>query len=207
MRASSKFAALALAFVALAAPLAGQSPISLGLVIDNSGAMRDQRKAMLDAVQTVLDLSNPPDEFFMFGFSDQVYLDQAFTSDTKKIGQALDKTESHSFARIGKALSQALDYAKQHHKNTKTALLLIARGDDDPDRQNTNDVTRKAREYGIPIYCVGLLQGEDSSLRKDARQLLDALAKDSGGTAYYPKGSGEIDQVIHLFIRQLRNAD
>jgi len=192
--------------VTFAAPVRAQeeAPISLGLVIDNSGGMRDQRKAMLDAVQTVFDLSNPPDEFFVMEFSDQVYLDQAFTSDPNKIGEALDKAEFHSFARIGSALTLALDYAKQRHKNAKTALLLITRGDDDPNRQAVNDLTRKAREDGIPIYCVGLLQGEDSGLRKEARRLLDALAKDSGGIAYYPNGSGEEDQMVHQLLRQLR---
>ncbi len=195
--------------VAFTAPVCAQAeaPISLGLVIDHSGGMRAQRKAMLDATQTVLDLSNPPDEFFVVGFSDQVFLDQGFTSDPKKIGQALDKSESRSFARIGNALGLALDYAKQHHKNAKTALLLITRGDDDPNSQTVNELTHRAREDGVPIYCFGFLQGEDSSLRREARRLLDTFAKDSGGAAYYPNGSGEVDQMIHLFFRQLRGAD
>lgn len=94
-RAKATAALLAVALtVAVAVPACAQqeAPISIGFVIDNSGAMRDQRRLLLDAVNTVLDASNPPDEFSVLGFNDKAYLDQEFTSDPKKIGQPLDKT-------------------------------------------------------------------------------------------------------------------
>src|SRR5947209_1968754 len=50
-------------------------PVSMGLVIDNSGSMRDKRPQVNAAALTLVKTSNPQDEAFVVNFNDDFYLD------------------------------------------------------------------------------------------------------------------------------------
>ena len=59
-------------------------PVSMGIVIDNSGSMREKRGKVEDAAMALVKASNPQDEVFIVNFNDEAYLDVDFTSDVKK---------------------------------------------------------------------------------------------------------------------------
>src|SRR5258708_1057284 len=69
-------------------------PVSMGIIIDNSGSMRDKRVKVNAASLALVKESNPQDEVFIFNFNDDVYLDQPFTNDIKKLEEALDKYDT-----------------------------------------------------------------------------------------------------------------
>ena len=75
-------------------------PVSLGLVIDNSGSMRTKRSRVNKAALTFVKTSNPEDEVFLINFNDQVYIDQDFTENPDDLTDALD----HIYARGGTCL-------------------------------------------------------------------------------------------------------
>src|SRR5262249_18609974 len=58
-------------------------PISLGLIIDNSGSMREKRQGVESSALALVRDSNPQDEAFVVNFNDEAYLDTDFTSDIK----------------------------------------------------------------------------------------------------------------------------
>jgi Ca-activated chloride channel family protein len=64
-------------------------PVAMGIVIDNSGSMRDKRDKVNQAVLNLIRASNPQDEIFVVNFSQNYYLDQDFTSDPGLLGRAL----------------------------------------------------------------------------------------------------------------------
>ena len=77
-------------------------PVSMGLVIDNSGSMRSKRAGVEAATLTLVKDSNPQDESFVVNFNDEPYLDQDFTSDipTPPEGAGADRREGrHRHAR------------------------------------------------------------------------------------------------------------
>ena len=60
-------------------------PVAMGIVIDNSGSMREKRDQVNKAALNLVRSSNPQDQVFVVNFSDEYYLDQEFTSDIKKL--------------------------------------------------------------------------------------------------------------------------
>src|SRR5713226_6666601 len=69
-------------------------PVSMGIIIDNSGSMRDKRLKVATASMALVKASNPQDEMFIVNFNDDAYLDQPFTSENKKLEEALEKIDS-----------------------------------------------------------------------------------------------------------------
>ncbi|MGA3227230.1 MAG: VWA domain-containing protein, partial [Acidobacteriaceae bacterium] len=55
-------------------------PISLGILVDNSGSMRTKRQAVNASALDLVHASNPDDESFVVNFSDEAYIDQDFTA-------------------------------------------------------------------------------------------------------------------------------
>jgi VWFA-related protein len=68
-------------------------PVSMGIVIDNSGSMRDKRAKVAAASLDLVKASNPQDEVFIVNFNDDAYLDQPFTNDLKKLETALERID------------------------------------------------------------------------------------------------------------------
>jgi len=85
-------------------------PVAIGIVIDNSGSMRDKRPAVNQAAINLVRASNPQDEVFIVNFNDEYYLDQDFTSNLNQLREGLDRIES----RGGTALYDALVASADH---------------------------------------------------------------------------------------------
>ncbi len=69
-------------------------PVSLGIVIDNSGSMRDKRSAVNQAALNLVRASNPQDLVFVVNFNDEYYLDQDFTNSISQLQEALERIEA-----------------------------------------------------------------------------------------------------------------
>jgi Ca-activated chloride channel family protein len=69
-------------------------PVAMGIVIDNSGSMRDKREKVNHAVLNLIRASNPQDEIFVVNFSQNSYLDQDFTSDVNLLQAALHQVST-----------------------------------------------------------------------------------------------------------------
>jgi VWFA-related protein len=181
------------------------APVSIGVVIDDGGGMREKQALVSDAVLTLLDGSYPEDELFIVHFKAKAYLDQEFTSDKDTLFEALRRTDYAGPSAMRDAVGDALDYAKNHGKQKRRVLLVITDGDDTVSHETTESLVRKARESAIAIYCIGLLKGEDGRTRQSARRDFKALADGSGGIGYFPKNKAEVDRIIREFLRELRS--
>jgi VWFA-related protein len=178
-------------------------PVALGIVIDNSGSMREKRDRVNKAALNLVRASNPQDQVFIVNFNDEYYLDQDFTSDIKKLQEALDKVE----ARGGTALYDALvaswsDYLKKNAKLQKKVLLVVTDGEDNESRETLEDTIRRlSEENGPTVYAIGLL-GEEKERR--ARRALKMLAERTGGIAFLPKTLGEVDEISRTVAHDIR---
>jgi len=61
------------------------SPVSIGLIIDDSGSMIDKRQKVAAAALSLVRASHPDDEVFILHFNEKAYLDCDFTSDRAKL--------------------------------------------------------------------------------------------------------------------------
>jgi Ca-activated chloride channel homolog len=179
-------------------------PVDLGIVIDNSGSMREKRDQVNKAALNLVRASNPQDQVFVVNFNDEFYLDQDFTSDINKLRQALEKVES----RGGTALYDALvaswsDYLKRDTKLPKKILFVVTDGEDNASRSTLEETIRHlSEENGPTVYAIGLL-GEEKERR--ARRALQTLSERTGGIAFLPKTLGEVDEISKTVAHDIRS--
>jgi len=185
-------------------------PVSLGLLIDSSGSMYDKRAAVNQASLDLVKLSNPQDEAFLVDFSDRTFVDQDFTSDIDKLQQGLSYVKTSGATAIYDALVASADYLTQNAKHPKQVLLIVTDGEDDASSATLDDAVRRIQDLDGPvIYCIGLLFGEDRkgegrSEARHAQRVLQALAEETGGQAYFPQSLKEVDPIAREVANDIR---
>ena len=180
-------------------------PVSMGIIIDNSGSMREKRPKVAAAAMELIKESNPQDEDFIVDFNDVAYLDAPFTSDSKKLEEALDKIDSKGGTAMRDAISMSIDYAKTEGKKSKKVLLVITDGNDNTSNETLEQLVRKAHQSEVLIYCIGLLSEEEPREARAAKRALSELATASGGLAYFPKSLSEVEAITPQIAHEIRN--
>lgn len=180
-------------------------PVSMGIIIDNSGSMREKRPKVAAAALELVKASNPQDEVFIVDFNDVAYLDAPFTNNLKKLEQVLDKIDTRGGTAMRDAISMSIDYAKESGKKTKKVLLVITDGNDNTSNETLEQLIRKARQSEVLIYCIGLLNEEEPREARAAKRALKALAEASGGLDYYPKTLSEVETITPQIAHEIRN--
>jgi Ca-activated chloride channel family protein len=186
-------------------------PLSMGLVIDNSGSMRNKRERVHSAALTFVRESNPDDETFIIAFDDGAYLQQDFTGSVGDLVDALDDLD----LRLGTALHDAIYLGVEHVKKgrlKKKAILVISDGEDTASIYDYPKVLAHVRKSNnIVIYAVGLLDEDQGgglfsrSPQKKAKQALTELAELTGGRAYFPKSLDEVETICRQLAKELRD--
>jgi Ca-activated chloride channel homolog len=181
-------------------------PVSMGMVIDNSGSMRTKRERVNKAALTFVRTSNPQDEIFLINFNDQVYIDQDFTKNQDDLRDVLEGID----ARGGTALYDAIYLSLEHireGKEDKKALLLISDGEDRDSRYKYETVLEFARESHASIFVIGLFdkEGERSRAQKKAAKHLEEIAEETGGKCYFPESADEVEAICTQVAHEIRN--
>ena len=181
-------------------------PVSMGLIIDNSGSMRDKRQKVEAAALALVKDSNPDDEVFVVNFNDEAFLDTPkMTNDVKVLEQALARIDSRGGTAMRDALRMSLDYLKEKGKRDKKVLVVVTDGNDNASGVSLESLVKAAQQSEVLIYAVGLLSEEERRDAKRAKRALDALTEATGGQAYYPKEVSEVDRIAHQVARDIRN--
>jgi VWFA-related protein len=180
-------------------------PVSLGLIIDNSGSMRDKRAKVAAAALDLVKDSNPADEVFIVNFNDEAFLDAEFTNDTTKMEQALSKIDSRGGTAMRDAIRMSIDHLKEGAKRDKKVLLVVTDGNDNASIISLENLVKEAQNSGVLLYAIGLLTEEERTEAKKAKRSLDALTEATGGEAFYPKELTDVDRIAHQVAHDLRN--
>jgi len=178
-------------------------PVSIGIVIDNSGSMRDKRPAVNQACLNLVRASNPQDQVFIVNFNDEYYLDQDFTSDIIKLEEGLEKIESRGGTALYDAVVASAQHLKKNTKLEKRVILVITDGEDNASRLSLEQSLRRLQEENGPtVYAIGIL-GEERQRR--AKRALTAMAEQTGGQAFFPKDLREVDDISREVAHDIRN--
>jgi VWFA-related protein len=181
-------------------------PVSLGIVIDNSGSMRDKRARVEAAAVRLVKASNPQDEVFVVNFNDEAYLDQPFTNDITKLEEGVARIDSRGGTALRDAVSMSIDYLKQEGKKDKKVLLVITDGNDTASSGITLEkLVEKIHRSEVLIYGIGILGKEDARDRKRAMRAIDAMTRASGGASYYPGDVSEVEMIAEQVAHDIRN--
>lgn len=182
-------------------------PISLGIIVDNSGSMRTKREAVNKSALDLVHSSNPEDESFVVNFSDEAYIDQDFTASIPKLREGLSHIDSKGGTALYDAVVASADYLTKNAKRTKQALLVITDGEDNASSTTLEETVRRIQDLQGPVvYCIGLLYADEGGGREvhRARRALEMLANETGGIAFFPKNLGQVDDVAAEVARDIR---
>ena len=184
-------------------------PVSLGLIIDNSGSMRDKRAKVEAASVALAKDSNPEDEAFVVNFNDEAFLDlphgKDFTSDIKELEEALTRIDSRGGTAMRDAIRMSIDHLKEKAHKDKKVLVVVTDGNDNSSVVSLENLVKAAQQSGVLIYSVGLLGEEERREAQRAQRALKSLAEATGGEAFFPKDVSEVDRIAHQVARDIRN--
>jgi VWFA-related protein len=183
-------------------------PVSIAIVVDNSGSMSRKRPAVNKSALDLIEASNPQDEAFVVNFSDEAFIDQDFTSDVNKLRDGLGHLESRGGTALYDAVVASADKLANDARRPKQVLILITDGEDNASTLNLEQTIRRVQQLSGPvIYSIGLLFGDEMSRSevRHARRALEMLSTETGGMAFFPKNIEQIDQISAEVARDIRN--
>lgn len=194
-------------------------PISYGLAVDNSGSLRAQLQGVIDAGKTIINSNKPGDETFIIRFIDssKIELKQDFTANKDSLIDTLDEfyIEGGQTAIID-AVYLAAEHTAEYKKGDdgdrrRRALIVVTDGEDRNSIYSQQQLFARLRETDVQIYVIGFvdeLDKEGGLIRKSSREkavnLLNKLATETGGRAFYPQSLSELPQIASEIVRDLR---
>jgi Ca-activated chloride channel family protein len=195
-------------------------PITYGLVVDNSGSLRSQIGQVIEAAKTIVSSNKPGDETFVVRFiaSDEIKILQDFTADKNALGDALDDMfiEGGQTAVID-AVYLAAEHASEWRKNDpaedkrRRALILVTDGEDRNSFYKRDQLFEAMKEQDVQIFVIGFVNELEKergfispSKRQKAVDLLDKMAKETGGRTFYPTSLAELPGIAEQITKDMR---
>jgi len=177
-------------------------PVSLGIIIDDSGSMSNKRSRVEAAALALVRASNPQDEVFIVNFNDEWYLDVPFTDDIHKMEQGIAKIDSRGGTAMRDAISASLDYMREKAKKDKKVLLVITDGNDNASNTSLEKIVGRSNQSDTLVYAIGLFAEEE---KHDAAKALSELTTATGGVAFYPKDVSEVQALAVEIAHDIRS--
>jgi len=179
-------------------------PVAMGIVIDNSGSMREKRNKVNQAALNLVRSSNPRDEVFIVNFNDEYYLDQDFTNDLLKLKEALEKIDARGGTALYDAVVASAEHLKRNARLEKKVLFVVTDGEDNASNENLEQAVKHLQEENGPqVYAIGILGQEEHPKR--AKRALEIIAQRTGGIAFFPQTLDEVDEISRTVAHDIRN--
>jgi Ca-activated chloride channel homolog len=180
-------------------------PVTVGLVIDNSGSMRPKRAEVITAALAFARASNTKDQIFVVNFNEHVSFglpaNTPFTGKTAQLEFALSKVVADGMTALYDAVAAALEHLKKGDRD-KQSLIVISDGTDNASRHNLARIMLLARQSEAIIYTIGIYDRDDPDRNPGS---LKQLAKATGGEAFLPGSVKNIVQICERIARDIRN--
>jgi Ca-activated chloride channel homolog len=183
------------------------APVSVGVIFDVSGSMSgDKIKRARDALSKFIQTSHNSDEYFLIAFNSRAQLLLDKTRDGNAVLDKLTFVQTRNNTALYDACYLGVEKV-QRGAHPKRALLLISDGQDNNSRYTFNELRRLLKESDVVLYGVGILSGNDagSSMGMEGQGVLDELASVSGGKAFFPRSSAEMDDIFEQIALELRH--
>jgi Ca-activated chloride channel family protein len=196
-------------------------PVNYGLVVDNSGSIRTQLEKVIEASHTMIAANKPDDASFVIRFtsSDKIEILQDFTKNKQDLNDAIDnmfpepgQTAILDAVMLGAERASQYEKEKRREDKSRRALVLITDGEDRDSYYKEEEVFRNLRESDVQIYVIGFVnelpKDDGGFIKKSSRdkaiKLLNRLAEETGGKAYYPNSVSELPDIARQISNELR---
>lgn len=180
-------------------------PISLGLIVDNSGSMRMRRNKVESAALQMVKASNRQDQVCIVNFNDDAFLDVDFTGDIKKMEEGLTRIDARGGTAMYDAISMSIDHLTAKGKRDKKVIMLITDGADTASKTSLEKVISQVHSTDIVVYSIALLNDEQPRDAKKAKRALETISKATGGLCFFPKTVEEVDALAVEVAKDIRS--
>jgi Ca-activated chloride channel family protein len=181
------------------------APISLGVIFDTSGSMRDKFDRARQAIVEFFKTANPQDEFFMIAFSDTPEELSDFTNSVEDIQDRLLFVMPKGRTALLDAIYLGVRKMKQA-KYQRKALLIISDGGDNRSRYSEGEIISRVKEADVQMYAIGIF---DPYFRSEEESrgpgLLANIAEITGGREFTVDDPNELGDVAAKISIELRN--
>jgi Ca-activated chloride channel family protein len=194
-------------------------PVIYGLAVDTSGSLRPQFEQVINAAKTIINSNKKGDETFLERFisSDKIETIQDFTDKKDFLMDGLDQLyieggQTAVIDGVYLAASHVADYKNTSNDDRRRrALIVVTDGEDRQSYYNEAQLFTQLREEDVQIYVIGFVNELDSDrglIRKSSKDkavgLLNRLATETGGRAFFPQSISELPQIANEIVRDLR---
>ncbi len=180
-------------------------PVTVGLVVDNSGSMRPKRPEVIAAALAFARSSNPADQMFVVNFNENVSFglpaNRPFTDQVAQLEIALSRIAAEGMTALYDAVAAAAEHLKKGNRDKKV-LVVVSDGGDNASKHNLAQIRAMAGQSDAIIYTIGLFIAEDPDRNPHA---LKQLAKDTGGEAFLPESVRDVLPICERIARDIRN--
>lgn len=180
-------------------------PVTVGLVIDNSGSMRAKRTDVIDAALAFARSSNPEDQVFVVNFNEHVLLglpaNVQFTANQDQLARALSRNKADGLTALYDAVAVALEQLKKG-KWDKKVLIVVSDGGDNASAHKLSDIVALVNQSDAIVYTLGIFDENDDDRKP---RVLQQLSRISGGEAFFPASLAEILPVCEQIAHDIRN--
>jgi VWFA-related protein len=178
-------------------------PISLGLLIDNSGSMRPLRQKVEAAALAFARASNPDDEIFVINFADKIHLDVPMTGDLNVLEAGIGRVDSIGGTALRDAVDSAERYLGEHATRERRILLVITDGKDNASIASPERIRQHAEQSQTTIHAIGLFKEQENG--GAGRHELTEMTERTGGMVYFPASVEQVEAVAVNLAHQIRN--
>jgi len=203
-------------------------PLRIGMLLDTSNSIRDRIKFEQDAANNFLFsvLRRGKDEAFVMTFDDEPQVVQTFTPDTGKLRDQILRTRAGGGTAVYDAIYQACEQELSHPPRppgdqpdvVRRVMILISDGEDNLSTHTRAEAIEMAQRSSVVIYTISTstqwVTLDDPSKDRtgnrkyhltDGDKILQALAEETGGRAFYPYHVDDLDQSFQDIGDELRN--
>jgi Ca-activated chloride channel family protein len=188
-------------------------PVSMGILLDLSGSMRNKIDQVNKAALAFIRASNPQDQVFLIGFNEQVELLQDYTSDIDEVADSLDNIIVTGGTALYDAIFLGVQKAQTGIK-PKKAIVVITDGEDRDSYYKLDELVAKVQESDVQVFCVGFLNPVpekglfghwSKSVPEKAHDALQRISEETGAKAFFPQKLAEINNIVSEIAHELRN--
>ncbi len=180
-------------------------PVTVGLVIDNSGSMRSKRSDVIDAALAFARSSNPEDQVFVVNFNEHISMglpgNVEFTANQVQLKAALSRNKADGLTALYDAIAVALEHLKKG-KWDKKVLIVISDGGDNASGHKLADVLSMVNQSSAILYTMGIFDANDDDRNP---RVLKQLARISGGDSFFPDSLEEILPMCRQIAGDIRS--
>src|ERR1700688_4562560 len=180
-------------------------PVTVGLVIDNSGSMRSKRTDVIDAALAFARSSNPEDQVFVVNFNEHISMglpsNVEFTGNQQQLKTALSRNKADGLTALYDAVAIALEQLKKG-KWDKKVLIVISDGGDNASKHTIPEIISMVNQSSAILYSMGIFDANDDDRNP---RVLKQLARISGGESFFPESLEEIQPICQQIAHDIRN--